>query len=146
MGPMPSADSLSPIMEYDYPTSYTPLEGLKVSRGKMQLLLTAIQNLLLCTLAQTRVILSIARLPSHSSLIFCFSSLWPGFALSFLQIPSHDGHPCSQLVDRIESDHSELSPPKFVLCPAHNKKSPTIVRLWDFFIFIFKEFALFLGF
>jgi hypothetical protein len=76
-----------------------------------------------------------ARLPSHNSLPSSFCSLLPCFALSFLQIPPHDGHPCSRLVNQFESAHSGLSPPTLAPCPAHQNIYVTrFVRVTQFII------------
>ncbi len=49
--------------------------------------------------------------PVTLSLIATSCSSVQYFALDFLQIPSHDGHPCPQLMVPTTTAHSGLSPP-----------------------------------
>nr|DAX48122.1 MAG TPA: hypothetical protein [Caudoviricetes sp.] len=44
------------------------------------------------------------------------------FASGFLQIPSHDGHPCLWLMIPTVKAHSGLSPPSCRPCRAHKQK------------------------
>ncbi|OCW68279.1 hypothetical protein BBP14_08545 [Limosilactobacillus reuteri] len=49
--------------------------------------------------------------PVSSSLIATSCSSVQYFALDFLQIPPHSGHPCPQLMVPTTTVHSGLSPP-----------------------------------
>ncbi|WP_205012527.1 hypothetical protein, partial [Myroides pelagicus] len=64
----------------------------------------------------------VATLSDTLSLIYGFCWSGQGFAVSFLQIPPHDGHPCCWLTLPTVKACSGLTPYSYCPCWAHNRK------------------------